>query len=246
MAPQGVNLTRFLLYWTAVSAELRETAMARGERRSSLVLYRTLRGFLRRVVNPWLRVRSENTEVLDLPGATILAPVHRSNLDSALLATQSSRRIRALGKESLFTTPGVSYLCAALGAIPVRRGKADRDALKAAKFLLDKGETMIVFPEGGRQSGSTITELFDGAAWLASKTGARVIPVGIAGTEEAMPQGAKFLHRSTVAIVPGDPMDPPVGVDGKRATREQLAEFTADLAVNLQKAQDRAEAVAAS
>ncbi|MGI9597135.1 MAG: lysophospholipid acyltransferase family protein [Acidimicrobiales bacterium] len=209
-----------------------------------MALYRTLRGFLRLVVNPWLRVRSENTDVLDLPGATILAPVHRSNLDSALLATQSRRRIRALGKESLFTTPGVSYLCAALGAIPVRRGEADRDALKAAKYLLDKGETMIVFPEGGRQTGSTITELYDGAAWLAARTGARVIPVGIAGTEAAMPQGAKFLHRSTVAIVPGDPMAAPVGAEGKRATRQQLQEFTAELSIQLQRAQNRAEALA--
>lgn len=233
------------MYWCAVSAELRETALARGDRRSSLVFYRVARGFLRLVINPWLRLRAENTEVLDLPGPTILAPVHRSNLDSALVATKSSRRIRALGKESLFTTPGVSYICAALGAIPVRRGEADRDALKAAKALLDRGESMIVFPEGGRQSGSAIEELFDGAAWLASKTGARVIPVGIAGTGAAMPEGAKFIKRSTVAIVPGEPLAPPVGVDGKRVHRDQLVEFTAKLKVELQKAQDRAEALAA-
>jgi 1-acyl-sn-glycerol-3-phosphate acyltransferase len=228
-----------------VSAELRETALARGDRRSSLAFYRVARGFLRKVVNPWLRVRGENTDVLDLPGPTILAPVHRSNLDSALVATLSNRRIRALGKESLFTTPGVSYLCAALGAIPVRRGEADRDALKAAKALLDRGESMIVFPEGGRQAGSTVGELFDGAAWLAGKTGARVIPIGIAGTGDAMPEGAKMIKRATVAIVPGDPMSPPVGVDGKRVHRDQLVEFTAQLKVELQKAQDRAEALAA-
>lgn len=183
--------------------------------------------------------------MLDLPGATILAPVHRSNLDSALLATKSSRRIRALGKESLFTTPGVSYLCAALGAIPVRRGEADRDALKAAKGLLDAGETMIVFPEGGRQAGSTIGELFDGAAWLAARTGARVIPVGIAGTGAAMPEGAKFIHRATVAIVPGEPMAAPTGADGKRASRQDLQAFTARLKERLQEAQYRAEALAA-
>ncbi len=209
------------------------------------MFYRALRVLLRWVANPWLRVRSENIEVLDLPGATILAPVHRSNLDSVLVAIQSSRRIRALGKESLFTTPGVSYLCAALGAIPVRRGEADRDALKAAKALLDRGETMIVFPEGGRQSGQKITELFDGAAWLAARSGARVIPVGIAGTEVAMPEGARFIHRSTVAIVAGEPMAPPVGIDGKRASRQQLQDFTAEIGRQLQAAQDRAEALAA-
>ena len=228
-----------------MSAELRERALARGSRRSSLLFYRVARSFLRLVVNPYLRMRSENTEVLDLPGATILAPVHRSNLDSALLATHSSRRIRALGKESLFTTPGVAWVCAALGAIPVRRGEADRDALKAAKGLLDDGETMIVFPEGGRQQGSEIAELFDGAAWLSARTGARVIPVGIAGTGAAMPEGARWIRRSTVAIVPGDPMEAPVGEGGKRVSRAQLQDFTAELANQLQKAQDRAEALAA-
>lgn len=223
-----------------MSVELREVALARGERKSSLVLYRWLRALLRRVVNPYLRLRTENADVLNLPGATILAPVHRSHLDSALLATVSDRRIRALGKESLFTTPGVSYLCAALGAIPVRRGEADRDALKAAKALLDRGESMIVFPEGGRQQGSEVAELFDGAAWLAARSKARVIPVGIAGTEGALPQGAKFLKRSTVAIVPGDPMDPPVGQDGKRASRQDLQAFTAELTEQLQRVQNRA------
>ena len=237
---------RNLVYLMILSAQLRTIALTRGDRRSSLVLYRVLRGFLRRVVNPWVRLRAENTDVLDLPGPTILAPVHRSNLDSALLATQSSRRIRALGKESLFTTPVVSYICAALGAIPVRRGEADRDALKAAKTLLDAGESMIVFPEGGRQVGPQVSELFDGAAWLSARTGARVVPVGIAGTEAAMPEGAKFIHRSSVAIVPGEPLEAPTGTDGKRANRQQLQAFTEELAKSLQGAQDRAEALARS
>jgi len=226
------------------SLELRKTALERGGRRSSLWLYRVTRLALRRVVNPYLSVVGENTEVLNLPGSTILAPVHRSNLDSALIASLSERRIRALGKESLFATPGVSYVCAALGAIPVKRGKADRDALVAAKELLDADESMIVFPEGGRQSGPRVHELFDGAAWLASRSHARVIPIGVAGTEAAMPEGAKFLKRAKVAIVAGDPMAPPVGIDGKRADRAALGDFTATLTKNLQEAQDRAEHLA--
>lgn len=205
-----------------------------------MVVYRGFRGFLRRVVNPYLRLRSENAEVLNLPGPTVLAPVHRSHLDSILIATLSERRIRALGKESLFTTPVVSYFCAALGAIPVRRGEADKDALKAAMTLLKSGESMIVFPEGGRQYGDTVGELFDGAAWLAARTSARVIPIGISGTEAALPQGAKWLHRSHAAIVVGDPLDPPTGADGRRANRADLQSFTETLRAHLQQAQDRA------
>ena len=214
--------------------------MARGDRRSSLVIYRSVRATIRAVVHPWLRIRAANTEVLSRPGPTILAPVHRSHLDSALVATHSTRRIRALGKESLFTTPGVSYICAALGAIPVRRGEADRDALMAARALLDEGESMIVFPEGGRRSGNNVGELFDGAAWLAARSGATVVPIGITGTEQALPMGAKLLRRSNVAIVVGDPMPPPVGVGGKRASRADLRSFTAELSEQLQKAQHAA------
>ncbi|MGF1597858.1 MAG: lysophospholipid acyltransferase family protein [Acidimicrobiales bacterium] len=228
-----------------MSVELREQALVRGRRPSSLLFYRFVRGTLRLLVNPWVRVRSANTQVLDEPGPTILAPVHRSHLDSALIAAQCSRRIRALGKESLFTTPGVSWVCAALGAIPVRRGEADREALAAARTLLDAGEAMIVFPEGGRRSGDRIDELYDGAAWLAARTGARVVPIGVAGTERALPMGARFVHRSHVGIVVGEPMAAPIPTDGTRVKRDQLRAFTAELTERLQRAQDEAVALAA-
>lgn len=208
-----------------------------------MTIYRAFRWLLRRVVAPFLNLRSENADVLELPGPTILAPVHRSNLDSVLIATLTPRRIRALGKESLFTTPGVGYICAALGAIPVKRGAADKDAMKAALGLLAEGESMIVFPEGGRQYGNDVGPLFDGAAWLASRTGARVVPIGVAGTEEALPQGARRIHRSTVAIVVAEPMEL-AGNEGRRPDRQQLQAFTEQLRVELQKTQDRAVALA--
>jgi 1-acyl-sn-glycerol-3-phosphate acyltransferase len=223
-----------------MGAELRQLAMERGDRRSSLVFYRFVRGTVRLIVNPWLRLTAENITVLDRPGPTILAPVHRSHLDSALIATLSRRRIRALGKESLFTTPGVSWVCAALGAIPVRRGQADRDALAAARDLLERGESMIVFPEGGRREGNEVTDLYDGAAWLSARTGATVVPIGVAGTERALPQGARYIRRSRVGIVVGEPMTPPAGDEGKRASRQQLRAFTDELTERLQQAQDAA------
>lgn len=224
------------------SKALREWAFETGDRRSSLVVYRIVRGAIRQVLFRWLRVDGTNTEVLDLPGATVLAPVHRSHLDSVLVASLCDRRIRALGKEPLFTVPVVKYFCAALGAIPVRRGEADRDALAAAKTLLDRDESMIVFPEGSRQRGDEIGPLFGGAAWLAARTGARVVPIGIVGTEEALPSGARYLHRSTVRVVVGDPLDPPRAANGKRASREQLRAFTETLAERLGELQRQARA----
>ncbi|MGH1501973.1 MAG: lysophospholipid acyltransferase family protein [Acidimicrobiales bacterium] len=226
------------------SAELREKAFATGDRASSLRVYRVVHKLIRLVLHPLLRVRWTGSEVLETPGPLILAPVHRSHLDSVLVATTCRRRIRALGKESLFTVPVLSFFCAALGAIPVRRGQADREALAAAKALLDRGEAMIVFPEGGRQNGHDIAELFDGAAWLAARTGAKVVPIGISGTGEAMPEGAKMIRRSTVGIVVGELMDPPVGATGKRANRDDMRAFTDQLAVKLAEVQEQARNLA--
>ncbi len=200
---------------------------------------------MRTVLFRYFSLVAENAEVLNLDGATILAPVHRSHLDSPLLASLSKRRIRALGKESLFTTPGASWVCSALGAIPVKRGAADREALKAAKMLLDRGESMIVFPEGTRQDSHDVGELFDGAAWLASRTGARVVPIGISGSGEAFGSKAKFPKRRKVGIVVGDAMEAPVGDEGRKASRAELRAFTAQLADRLQQAQDRARDLAA-
>ncbi len=224
--------------------DLLARAFETGDRPSSLRFYRVVRGTVRRVLFPYFDVVAANAERLDLPGPTILAPVHRSHLDSPLLASLSSRRIRALGKESLFEPPVVRWVCAALGAIPVRRGEADRDALKAAKALLDRGESMIVFPEGGRQDGHDVAELFGGAAWLAAKTGARVIPIGISGTGQAMGEGTRFPKRVPVGISVGEPLPPPTGPDGKRADRQQLRDFTAQLRIALQELQDEARELA--
>ncbi len=224
--------------------DLLERAFATGDKPSSVRFYHLVRRFVRRVLFPYFDLVVTNEHYLDLPGPAIVAPVHRSHLDSPLVASLSERRLRAIGKESLFKPPVVRWVCAALGAIPVRRGEADREALKAARVLLDRGESMFVFPEGGRQSQHDVGELFAGAAWLASKSGAHVIPVGISGTGEAMGEGSRFPKRTKVGIAVGEPMAAPAGIDGKRVGREQLRAFTAELGERLQELQDDARALA--
>lgn len=207
------------------------------------MVYRIVRGFIRMVLVPLLGARVVGVEGLDRPGPLILAPVHRSNLDSIVLASFSARRIRALGKESLFTVPVLSWLVSALGAIPVRRGEGDREALKAATQLLTSGEAMIVFPEGARQRGDGLGELFTGTAWLAAKTGAPVVPIGIVGTADATSSWRR-LRRPNVRMVVGEPMAPPVAANGRRVGRDELRRFTAELLERLEAVQ--AEAVAQS
>lgn len=218
-----------------------EWAVRVGQQRSSMVFYRAVRGFIRQVIYRWLRTEVRGAHHLDLDGPVIIAPVHRSNLDAPLIAGASQRRLRALGKQSLFVNPVSAWVMAALGAIPLRRGEADRDAMRSARAMLDEGEVMIVFPEGTRQEGPTVAGVFDGMSYLASKSGATIVPVGLAGTEAAMPSGAKFLRRARTAIVVGEPISPPEG----RMSRPALAEFSASVGADLQAVFDEAQAIVA-
>jgi len=221
---------------TAKQPKSREWAIEVGARRSSVWFFRFIRRMIRLMIFPWLRVTSVGGHNLDLGGPVIIAPVHRSNLDAPIIAGVGHRRMRALGKPSLFVNPIGAWVVAALGAIPIRRGEADRDAMRAARHILSLGEAMIVFPEGTRQSGPKVSGVFDGTAYLASKTGAPVVPVGIAGTEQALPPGAKYIHRSRVAVVVGEPIRVPEG----RMSRPAMHELSLRISAELQTVLDQA------
>ncbi len=212
-----------------------------GKRRAA-AFYFVVRFLIRQVLSRWLRLRTSGAEHLATPGPVILAPVHRSNLDAPLVAGVAKRRLRALGKESLFTPTTAAWINSALGAIPVRRGEADREAMRTAREVIGTGEMMIVFPEGTRQSGPSVEGVFDGTAYLANKTKAPIIPIGIAGTESAMGSGTKGIKRVRCAIVVGEPIAPPEG----RMSRPALAEFSAGVTAALQAAFDVAQELAGS
>ncbi len=211
-----------------------EYALEIGAKKSSLVVYGAVVRFIRWVLNPYFRVETRGLiDNLHAQGPLILAPVHRSNLDSMLVAGVSSRRCRALAKHTMFATRPFAWLISALGAFPVERGSADREALRAARMLLDDGQAMFVFPEGTRQVGTEVGEIYDGVAYLAAKTGARVLPIGIAGTDEAMPKGVKFPRRAKVVISVGELLDAPVS-SGRRVTVGDRAAFSEKLGASLQ------------
>ena len=81
-----------------------------------------------------------------------------------------------------------------------------------------------------------MSELFDGTMWLAAKTGAQVVPVGVAGTEQALPPGGRFPGRGPCSVVVGVPMRVPEG----RVSRKTLADLTVELHSRLQAVNDLA------
>ena len=203
-------------------------------------VYKVVVTFIRKIMNPYFKVEVHGpVENLSIDGPVIFAPVHRSNLDSMLVAGASARRTRALAKHTMFKSKPFAWLIASLGGFPVERGTADREALRVARMLLENGEAMFVFPEGTRQEGQKVGDMYDGVAYLAAKTGARVIPVGIAGTGEAMGKGTKIPKRVKVVIQVGEIMQPPIA-SGKRVTVGDRSRFSDELGVVLQDLMDEA------
>lgn len=226
-----------------MTSQAQDRALRVGSTKNARRVHRGTRALIRVFGHRYFRLTVVGGEHLDLPGPVILAPTHRSNLDSPLVATVGDRRARALAKESLFSNRFFAWYITCLGAFPVARGTADRDAMRAARTLLDSGEQLLVFPEGTRQVGDVVGELFDGTAYLASKTGAVVVPVGVAGTDAAMAPGDRFPRRKRVVIVVGEPLSPP-GDGSRRVRRSDLAAHTAALRSALQDALDEARRLA--
>ncbi len=202
-------------------------------------IYNITRAVTRQTLFRILDVRSSGLEHLRTTPPCIIAPVHRSNLDSLIVGTLGGRRLPTLAKESLFKIKPVGWWIASLGAIPLDRDAADREATTAARKILDAGKPLMIFPEGTRQEGREIGELFDGTTWIAAKTGAAIVPVGIAGTEAAMAPGAKFPKRGPVGVVVNAPIPMPEG----RVPRSKLTELTAELRASLQAANNQAHAL---
>ena len=178
--------------------------------RAALLLYRICRMIsvgASRVLFPGRVIGREN---LPAEGPFILAPVHRSYLDWLIVARVTRRRMRYIAKAELWKSKPVGQLLEALGAFPVNRSGADREALERCRTVLAGGEPLVMFPEGTRRSGQEVTDLREGVAYLAMRAGVPVVPVGIGGSERAMPRGSVIPRPHRVTVVVGRPVYQPV------------------------------------
>ena len=173
-------------------------------------------------------------------GPFILAPVHRSYIDTPIASGCTRRRMRFMGKDSMWKRQPLNWMLSALGAFPVTRGSADREAIMRAIQVLKSGEPLVLFPEGERKSGPVVQPLMDGAAYVACKAGVSIIPVGIGGSERVMGKGAKFIYPRKLVVIIGKPIPVPASVDG-RMPRSAVKEVTTQLHEQLQQLFDEAQ-----
>jgi 1-acyl-sn-glycerol-3-phosphate acyltransferase len=210
-----------------------------------LILYRIVHVMIAVTSRLYWRLSFEGRENIPAAGAFVLAPVHRSFVDFALVSGVTKRRMRYMGKDSLWKVPVLRNLISALGAFPVHRGAADREALRRSIEVIEGGEPLVLFPEGTRRFGPTIEHLFDGGAYVATRAGVPLVPVGIGGSERAMQKGKRLPRPVKIHIVVGEPLYPPSS-SAPRASRRAVRELTEQLHVELQRLFDEAEKKAAA
>lgn len=207
-----------------------EGAHLRRVTRPAELIYRFLRGLAVVLATMIWRLDVDGRDRLPSVGPFILCPVHRSYVDFLVAGMTVPRRVRFMAKDSLWRAPRFGRFIEAMGAFPVDRSGADRSALRRAEETIRGGEPLVMFPEGRRQEGSRITEMQQGPAFVACRNRVPIVPVGIGGSDRALPIGARMIRPAKVRVVIGEPIYPDVSLEGRvprkvvAATTEQLRE----------------------
>jgi len=185
----------------------------------------------------------DGADLVPTSGPVIIAPVHRSFIDFFVASEVTRRKLHYMAKDSLWKHPVLARILPSVGAFPVHRESADRESLRRAQQVLEAGEVLILFPEGERRSGPVVEDLHEGVAFLAARTGATVVPVGIGGSASVMPKGKKLPRPRHIHLVVGAPLPPPERSDAGRIPRSRLHRLTTELTDAIQVLYDRAVSV---
>lgn len=158
----------------------------------------------------------------------LLCPNHVHPLDSAIIVAMFKRKVNVLAKEELFKNGFMRWLADLFGIYPVKRGKADLQAIKISLKLLKQNELLLMFPEGTRHGLEKGKKPKNGAVLIAAIAEKPIIPIGI--------QGSFKLFR-TVTVKIGKPIDYSQYKDEVK-DKEQASKLTEELMKEIVKIRD--------
>lgn len=128
------------------------------------------------------RLKVEGIGNIPTDGGVIICGNHFHAFDPMIVGVTMPRPVRYMAKQELFTNPLFGWVIRGMGAFPVKRGAPDRAALKQSIEVLESGGAFGIFPEGTRNKTGKLRKAEPGTAYLALKSGATVVPVGVTAT----------------------------------------------------------------
>ncbi len=167
------------------------------------------------------RLRVRGRKNVPREGPLVLAPNHFSQMDHFFAGVYLRRKIRFMAKSQLFGPPVLTYVYKHGGVFPVRRGHHDEEAFKTAYELLDQGEMLLVYAEGGRSRTGELGQPKPGIGRIALESGAPIVPVAIYGS--AGVRRWKRLRFPKVTVEFGEPLSFPVEAEPSRERQLEAA-----------------------
>lgn len=150
------------------------------------------------------RPRVIGIENVPKTGPAILAPNHFSQMDHFFCGVYLRRNIRFMGKSQLFGPPVLTWILHHGGAFPVRRGYMDEEAFKTAAAVLEHGNLLLIYAEGGRSRSGELGKPRHGVGRIALESGVPVIPVAIHGSAQV--RHVRRLRFPKITVQFGEPI----------------------------------------
>ena len=144
------------------------------------------------------RVKTYGQENIEKNVPYIMCANHTSNWDPPILYTATKREMYMMAKEELFKNKFIYWFANKTNIFPVKRGKQDIESMKKSLKVLNDNKILAIFPEGTRNGIKKNGKIQNGPAYLAARTGVKIIPVRIEGN---------FKPFTKVRIYYGKPID---------------------------------------
>jgi 1-acyl-sn-glycerol-3-phosphate acyltransferase len=172
----------------------------------------------------YFRAEAEGVENLPVDGGVIVVANHASFLDAGVLGSVLPRKIHFVVLSRMLKLRRLRWFYIGMETIAVNRDAPEHAAVRRSLQVLRGGGVLGIFPEGGRSRSGELGNAQEGAALLAQKSGAPVVPVGISGAYEAFPPGSRFPRPRKIRARVGAPFYYPG--TGRRADRAGLQAFS--------------------